>query len=361
MELRREMDPNVNANDSFHSLTSLLVSADPKLAVCVTKFLRLADFKRLCCTSRSIHHTLSRAAAAVVANKEDSTDSDLRATVAWLADLEILYALGCSSETTLVRKISEAILDAPARCRVTMYCPAGGPPGDDGTIFPTMTEAFIEFNSLVCTEDGCEKLSFRDAHEFDLEHQNLQSERDYCFVGGDGDKDNDEEEKLQRNELVRLGLDSDGSDDEDAPESSSKRQRTNRNGCDSQFCADGTNCKIPKRRMYYVQTSQYCGACIDSDIYLFLRFCSEHRVGGDYRNNTCWDIQEAEYVNDETKVNHPNKNLQLLPVLQQKKKDEAKEAKEWLQLKNDEFWVTIWKTDPLHSCELRLIGVGPRY
>ncbi|OEU08320.1 hypothetical protein FRACYDRAFT_264671 [Fragilariopsis cylindrus CCMP1102] len=180
-----------------------------------------------------------------VANKEDSTDSDLRATVAWLADLEILYALGCSSETTLVHKISEAILSAPARCRVTMYCPAaGGPPGD-GTIFPTMTEAFTEFkNSLVCTEDGCE---------------------------------------------------------------------------------------------------------------------NEHRVGGDYRNNTCWDIQEAEYVNDEAKVNQPNKNLQLLPVLQQKKKDEAKEAKEWLQLKNDEFWVTMWKTDPLHSCELRLIGVGPRY
>ncbi|KAL7533521.1 hypothetical protein ACHAWF_007581 [Thalassiosira exigua] len=160
-----------------------------------------------------------------------------------------------------------------------MYCPAAGPPDKiPGAAFPTMTEAFRNFNLVT-------------------------------------------------------------------------------NSCDSRLCARSPDQRL--KRLYDVgQTSQYCGACIDGDIYLFLRYCSDHNVGGDYRNNTRWDVKEAQYVDDEATSDRQSENLRSLLVRQKKK--ETREATEWLHLKDDEFWVTIWRTDPLNSCELCFVGVGPR-
>jgi len=283
----------------------------------VLQCLRLADVQRLACTCQRFR-------------RENESDPHWKRTKAWLEEMEILYDLRCPS--WLRRKMSRSIL--LGTYRVIAHCPAAGPPTKERGIFGTLTEAFVGSNVLT-TEGGCEELSFERAHEYELENVGLEPGEHYFDVEKRGSEDDDDDIHPRRN--CR-----DGAVEGSSSSPRRKRARTavaavEEAGCDFQFCGRPAGTSL--RRLYFAGASRYCGACLDGSLGLRLRYCREHGVGEDYRHNTDWTVAELPYDDNE---------------------ESQKEAKEGSGLRDEEFWVRVWRTDPLNEFELRFVGVGPR-
>lgn len=106
--------------------------------------------------------------------------------------------------------------------------------------------------------------------------------------------------------------------------SSYKRQRTTR-AC--------SGCSVSVGRLFCINSTLYCGACVASSTLLKLKFCSEHlEAGGDRPDYTLESIQDRT----------------------------ADEKRRW-GLKEDEFWVRLLIYEPYaNTSEIRFLGVTPK-
>lgn len=220
-------------------LLDLLMSKD-QLGAQVLEYLRYGDLQRLTCVNRALAKRLR--------HDDHDTSSRYQAIRMWLRELEVLYSLKCPP--ALLRKMSATI--RAQNFRVLAYenrdmerpGPVQGVPSRMYDVLESYWEQSLFFDVSY--------FSFATVHYADLEEWGLE----VGVACDDVKKPNEEDDEDDGDNHY---------ENNDQPPNKRQRQMLT---CTSIFCTDSSNVT----RVYYIRQTPYCGACLDRDCFLRLRF-----------------------------------------------------------------------------------------
>ena len=264
------------------------------------QMLQYSDVQRLACTAKPFATLLLL-----------HPHSSMGQVVLWLRDVQLLDYVPCAS-STLSTKLVQALYERTVR--ILSYEDGGHVRPEP---LPNVTTLYDVYNqSWSYRFFGTSKpFSFQTVHSLDLEEWELEPGTAFETQVDTTKQDiHDDDDKLDTdpNHIVH--------------HPNKRQRRNNLLECSSSSCHDRY-----VERVYYVNGSPYCGACMDTSCKLKLCFCVEHY----HVHNTDWSLSEPSYT-------------------------DATDTPEFWGLHESEFWVRLWYTQPYNSGELRLIGQGPR-